>query len=168
MLKSGGNEISRQHKAVLTRRELEALRSYKEEGFSRINTVARRGGKSKEMPGIDSALKKNLLQEDVVVYRGINIKPNTMAGKTVTDMGYMSTSLDPSIAAGFAESTGTILRIRIPAGTPTAYMERMVILGKGESEMILGRGTKLKLSSQTKGISVGGKNLQVFDAEIVK
>jgi 8-oxo-dGTP pyrophosphatase MutT (NUDIX family) len=79
---------------------------------------------------IDSAINKNELSEDLVVYRGVD-ESKIESGK---DNAYKSTSLEPYIAYSFARGEKpTIKRYIIPKGTKYAYM------GGAEKEILFGR-----------------------------
>jgi hypothetical protein len=57
----------------------------------------------------------------------------------------MSTSLGNHPVPSFAGKEA-ILRLRVPKGTPTMWVERLSDFGVAEREMLLGRGTEYKVT----------------------
>lgn len=58
---------------------------------------------------------------DMTVYRGVqsvNLKPNDV----LTHMTPFATTSNPFVAQGYAGESGTVLRIRVPAGFPSLYL----------------------------------------------
>ncbi|QBI52220.1 ADP-ribosyltransferase [Streptomonospora litoralis] len=98
-----------------------------------------------DIANIDKAMAGRPIPEDVVVTRGtglghIKVHPADMpsVAEGFPDPGYMSTSLGGP-AGGFA-SAEAILHLRVPAGTPALWVERISQFGGGERELLLGRG----------------------------
>lgn len=94
---------------------------------------------------IDRALAGHPVPEDVIVTRGtglshLGVSPMEMIGERFEDKAYMSTSLGGP-AAAFAGKEA-ILHLRVPAGTPALYLERVSAYGGGERELLLGRGVE--------------------------
>lgn len=69
-------------------------------------------------------LKKGsiVLKEDLVVYRGFDIK-NIDPIKLKTTEGFISTSLDEAISIGYTRGTGRAIKITIPKGTRVMYVK---------------------------------------------
>lgn len=65
-----------------------------------------------------------------------------LIGKTITDKGFVSTSISP----GTAFSGGIRLNIKVPEGTPGAYV-KSISLHSSENEFILAAGTKFIVES---------------------
>ncbi|WP_406406724.1 ADP-ribosyltransferase [Streptomyces sp. NBC_01643] len=104
-----------------------------------------------EIEEIDKALAGNPMPEDMMVVRGTGLghidvpSPMRMLGNTYPDHGYMSTSLGNHPVPSFAGKEA-ILRLRVPKGTPTMWVERLSDFGVAEREMLLGRGTEYKVT----------------------
>ncbi|MEU6119598.1 ADP-ribosyltransferase, partial [Streptomyces sp. NPDC047117] len=104
-----------------------------------------------EVEEIDKALAGRTMPEDIMVVRGTGLghidvpSPVRMAGNTYPDHGYMSTSLGNHPVPSFAGKEA-ILRLRVPKGTPSMWVEKVSAFGKGERELLLGRGTEYKVS----------------------
>jgi len=101
--------------------------------------------------GIDKALQGTSTMSDGVVFRGVPASAfdELKVGKVLTDPGYMSTSVNPSSALAFAsyEDEGVVLRLTVPAGSRALAVDGLntdSVLG--ESEIILPRGTSMKIT----------------------
>ncbi len=96
---------------------------------------------------LDSAIAKNTLVEDTVVYRAMTkfdgaVNHLNSGGKgAFTDKGFVSTSLDKKIAEELLTGGGALVKITLPKGTHAVR-----ILSEGQQEILLGRGMKFKLS----------------------
>jgi hypothetical protein len=119
--------------------------------------------------------------EPVTVYRGLNFKSadegeafvKALEGqKGFTDPGYSSTSLDPSISAGYlkhrtgADAGGSVmLEVQAKHGF---YLEGLSAVpgSKGEHEMILPRGSQFRLTGK-KQVQIGDKTHTVYQVEQV-
>lgn len=152
------------HQAETTPEEYRALRDYK--GSARdIN--ARLEGKTlfqsdqnaadRAIPELDSYLEKNKLPESVVVYRGVSGDQYSedSVGKEFSQVGFMSTSCVERIGVtwGYHYDKSAILELSVPKGTPAAFLD--TISYRGESEILLARGLKFKItdfSLQFKGL----------------
>ncbi|MFD4558860.1 putative T7SS-secreted protein [Streptomyces sp. NPDC058469] len=100
----------------------------------------------------DKALAGTPVPQDLTVVRGQGVghlgatAPDELVGKTLTDEGYMSTSLgDNGAVPAFANKEG-ILHLRVPAGTPALWVENVGTFGMGERELLLGRGTSYEVT----------------------
>jgi hypothetical protein len=102
------------------------------------------------------------LPKDIVLYRGVSPEyaVGLKDGKEVTDKGFMSTTTSKDFAdkasrggtRGATGVAGTVIAIRIPAGTRVLPMQDL----NGEQEVLLDRGTKLKFTSSNTAIMADG------------
>lgn len=82
------------------------------------------------------------LSRSIVVYRGVGDLEQWLARGR--ELGYLSTSTDPSTAGGFAEAAGgSKVRILVPAGVGA------VGIGPDEMEVLLQRGLRYRLVRRT-------------------
>lgn len=108
------------------------------------------------------------LPEQTTAYRGIGKKfalelEAAGVGKSFTDNGFTSVSLDKGIAGGFpSRPTGNLLEIVLPAGTkavnPFKFFTQHIISNtdlKNEQELILGRGTTFDIVEIMDNVLVG-------------
>lgn len=114
----------------VSKKETEALDIYASSKFKEINKEMRDGKVSEEnQKTIDlilSAMDKNKLVEDVIVYRGSGGKFNS------TGDSFTSTSTSEDTAKNFARGVNPkIEKLIVPKGTPAFY------LGGGERELLL-------------------------------
>lgn len=119
-----------------TSKEEGSLVDYTGRGYLTINAELRSGKVSKKtekvVKDMDNILSKNILQEDVIVYRGTNASFDS-------DKAYISTSTSVNNARNFARGENArIEAYRIPKGTKAIW------IGNGEKELILPRGFDLK------------------------
>lgn len=103
---------------------------------------------------LDSAMEKSDLKDNVMLYRGagydavggrivkavIGGNKEDIIGAEIQDLGYMSTS----IGANTMFKKEVTFQIKAPAGTKGIFVEDTTST-KGELEVILARGTKLKI-----------------------
>ncbi len=106
--------------------------------------------------GLDSALSHSQLPENMNLYRGINNwqkvfgvgSEDELVGKTVRDNGFISTSVEKSIAAPLGstvkDSFLTVAQIRCPQGMHAVAMTPNFTEFE---EVILPRGTSFKITS---------------------
>ncbi|MGP3734160.1 putative T7SS-secreted protein [Streptomyces sp. GDS52] len=100
---------------------------------------------------VDRALAGNPLPEDVMVVRGSGTdhmhfkRPEDLIGRTMSDSGYMSSSLGNHPVPSF-EGKEAILRLRVPEGTHAAWVERVSDFGVTERELLLGRDTNYRVT----------------------
>ncbi len=95
---------------------------------------------------LDQALAAHPVPEDVMVSRGIDLghfdmTPRQMEGRTFTEKGYMSTSPGDELPAAY-RGKEAIMHLRVPAGTPGAWVESAGELGASERELLLAHGRK--------------------------
>lgn len=108
------------------------------------------------MADMDRALATARLEESAVVYRGIDdirklgLSEKTLAGATVHDKGFLSTSLTPKAAAGFAQGkNAAVLRIVAPKGSPGASVAGITMVPR-EREVVFARGATIRIKSATR------------------
>lgn len=121
---------------------------------------------TKTINKIDSAFKNIKIAEDVTVYRGaaisksryeslLTIKP----GDKLVDSAYMSTSVSPKVAKGFAygvfdddkTKTPVIYKINVKTGQPAIRVRDYTTADDlGESEILLSRGASIKVTNVSK------------------
>ncbi|MGD6742143.1 putative T7SS-secreted protein [Streptomyces sp. BH106] len=137
--------------------ERDALHAYTSHRFGDINGLLRGDGglASPQVEGwidnIDSAMSKSTLPEDLVVHRATDLDhwlkefdvkdPQALTGKTLTDDGYLSTSLGPTRFT----HTESVLHLRAPEGTHGMWVDE-ISQNRGERELLLDRGQKFQVS----------------------
>jgi hypothetical protein len=116
--------------AGLSPDEHAALRSYTGPGYRAMNAALRGGEPPKgaiaaKISALTAALNRGKLEEGIVVRRGIGslgdmgLDPATLrVGDPVVMKGFVSTTTKPAATFG----SGAKLEIRLPAGTPGAYV----------------------------------------------
>ena len=101
--------------------------------------------------------------EDVIVSRGTGaLPPGTQVGDVLYDGGFMSTSLGHGSAMGGKVET----RILVPKGSQGAYVDS-VSANPGERELLLQRGTSIKVVSIREGTDRSGMKKTFVDAVVV-
>ncbi len=150
----------------LTQKTYDVLYDYTGMGYRPINRGLRSSkGKriSKKVRLMDEAIDNApRVPHDIIVTRNANLKqlgitgkrdPRTAAGAIIRDDGYMSTSVNRTGAM----SGEVKLKIRVPKGSKGIYVSgdrngKGVIssYGRGESELILARGSSLRIESVVK------------------
>ncbi|MEV7182406.1 ADP-ribosyltransferase, partial [Kitasatospora sp. NPDC093679] len=137
--------------AKLPESQREALQAYTYGSDQEINGALR--GQHPATPEcaakvreLDRALAAHPVPEDVVVSRGTDLghfrmSPEEMEGRTFTEQGYMSTSPGTDPPAAF-RAKEAILHLRVPSGTPGAWVEEAGQMGSAERELLLGRGQR--------------------------
>lgn len=105
---------------------------------------------------LDSAFEGNgaILQNDVLVYRGIDSDSGILeevidggTGTIISDSGFISTSIDDSVAKKFAGATGTLLKIVARKGTRALYPLAANMGQSDENEVIINRDSKMRVIS---------------------
>lgn len=151
----------------MTKDQRDFLRQYRGTAFPNINGALRRErGDLPEHFGfefhreavghLDAVMERSKLREDVVVHRGVMDGREVfgpafgrdMTGAEWTEHAYVSTSADPNVVLDerfFSPDGGAVLRIRAPKGTGAAALSD----GTYESEILLQRGLKMKVLSDT-------------------
>lgn len=143
---------------------------------------------------IDSMLEATSAPEPYTAYRGVSgtmffddvgrrpqqrtedevrAKLESMIGDTIADDGYMSTSIKPEVAIGFADDTKNpvILRIDVPKGGKGLYLAGTIerdIHSEDEQEVLLPRGSELKVTGVSALPNDRGRTTFVVDVEAVQ
>ncbi|MGC9443205.1 putative T7SS-secreted protein [Streptomyces sp. WG5] len=100
---------------------------------------------------VDRALAGNPIPEDVMVVRGSGVdhlhfkRPEDLVGQTINDRGYTSSSLGNHPVPSF-EGKPAIIHLRVPEGTPAAWVENVSDFGVTERELLLGRDTGYRVT----------------------
>lgn len=147
-----------------------ALSNYRQDLYGPLNGALRAGETHEWVYELDQAVKTFPVPENVVSFRGMNLEalgvasPDELAvGQTFTDLGFTSTSFDPTRAGKFASFTpnGVIIEIRVPANTSAIYMDS--IFSEWENELLLGRGNTFRIveSGGTREIILGGESRRI-------
>lgn len=102
----------------------------------------------KMVNSLSKILEAHKTTEPMVVYSGINKAHHGILKNSegpVEHRAFISTSINPNIARGFAEkSGGHIIELHVPVGTPSAYVSH-VSEHDGERELILPRGMRISV-----------------------
>ncbi len=116
-----------------------------------------------EIASVDQALASASLPDAVTVMRGIS-DPNavfnlgehgdlsSLVGTTYTDKGFTSTTLDKKVAEYFkgeSNANGAVLEITVPKGAHAGWMQIAGVNDAGESELLLARNSKFKVTGVT-------------------
>lgn len=139
--------------------EIEAIASYTGSTSTAINNFWRQGLTDNDdvlekTKHLDSAISKSVLKENVMLYRGAGYdaiggklampilqgNKDEVIGATIQDMGFMSTSL----GADSKFDKEVTFQIMAKKGTKGMYVEDYTST-KGEMEVILARGTKMRI-----------------------
>lgn len=152
---------------LFTKEEAAAMDKYKLFGWNRINPYLRQGGVGdSRLEGqkllLDSALKKQKLPSNVVLYRGLgdrNVLP--AVGERFSDAGFISTSVDVQAISRFAGSKGILLEVQVPAGTNAAYLDMFKVAG--EREILLPRDLTFEVVKETRILGKRGLVIKVIE-----
>ena len=129
------------------------------------NHVSGFAGQTIDIKGLDSAIKRNKLQDDVHVYSGMGRDPSDAASKHPENHyhlpAYTSTTTDKTIARNFAANQaqdrpalrqnglmGHILHLKVPKGHAAAYLNKESHYSH-ERELLLPRDTTVKITHST-------------------
>lgn len=159
-----------------------ALERYRGSDFAEINAALRGSGKKtasidKTVAEIDAAHADSKLAEDVVVHRGIGnvdkvfgaASKKNLTGAEWIDEAPQSTTADPDIADRFQRSEGAGKRtdarliVRVPAGTGAIQLSDE----RYEAEMLLERGLRMRVISDTGPWRRGQKKPRTIEVEVV-
>jgi len=108
---------------------------------------------------LDKAIAGSTLTHELTVNRFVNdpkvfgVKsPKDLVGKTLTDKGFLATSLG-DVSAGDVEKGGMLFDIKIPKGSKALYLKPHLKTAKIH-EVLLPRGTSLKVTGAKKKAGV--------------
>lgn len=147
----------------LTDQQKIELQDYKEGNYRDLNGYLRDPAGVRESLGqeyekqakaIDAAIQKSTLQEDTIVFRGMQhpaLAKNAekVIGRQIEAPTFLSTSTKGSVARDFAgvSGAGIVLAIKAKKGMHAAYMDQFETSGNsGESELLFGRGHKISIT----------------------
>ncbi len=127
------------------------IKTYTNWGYREINEHLRSGNPPDSIPHVIRIQIERLAEvarmrptpRDIDVVRGVDsnafsVPMRKLKGTVQTDAGFMSTSLGDKPAFDFKD---VILHLRVPAGTPAVYLER-ISQHKGEHELLLIHGRR--------------------------
>ena len=105
---------------------------------------------------LDSSLEKHRTKHDVHVWRGIRNRQGAETfkanpGDIFHDKGYVSTSINPVIAANFTNDHTNIFHIKVPKGSRAINPFVHNIGSSGEAEVLLPRGSKFRYEGSSEG-----------------
>ncbi|MFD5464804.1 putative T7SS-secreted protein [Kitasatospora sp. NPDC127059] len=116
--------------------------------YKATNPYLRSGGEATQdlldrIAGIDGALAGRPIPEPIMVSRGtdlyhIPMRPDEMVGEVFREDSFTSASLGGSPFT----NNQAMLHLKVPAGTPGLWVEKVSQYGSGEQEILLGRGIK--------------------------
>ncbi len=155
-------KVSLLRESGLTDPEIAAIRRYRGIELGTIQDSLRATlGRAESPPVriIDAVMSRSPLPRDVVVWRGLKLGEDVfgpawrsdMRGVEWADHGYLSTTTSKTLAKGFSqkgtvdEGTGAVLELLVPRGTRAIQLSDI----SGESEILLGRGLKFRVVSDT-------------------
>jgi hypothetical protein len=105
---------------------------------------------------LDKAIGSSALPQDTVLYRGFGFAPKGLSklkvGATFSDKGYVSTSLNRSIAESFTKGGAkgsVVMRIKAKKGTKALPVSAISEYQK-EHEVLLPRGSNFRVTGVTK------------------
>ena len=165
-------------RSKLTSDEIDAVDNYQAGENEGMNRLLRTGKGSKRaesrVENLNSAFDKTPpLQEDVVLYRGLNVgrftdKNGTMPGQ-ITDKGFVSTSLNVGIANSFSEGRpkGAVMEIKVPKGTRVLSVNAIQGFSGDEREFILSPSSTFKILSSSRRKGLTGIDTTFIQAELV-
>lgn len=167
-------QISKKWENALNDFEKESIKGYTDLTYNKINTYLRNPKEvyiyrnfnkqeiEKQIQGIDAAISKFDLPNDIVVYRGTNIMEfgkdlndiedlKKLIGEEITLTGYSSTSTDKGVADRDFDGE-VLIEYNIPKGKGKgAYLEFISTMkdldeDQKESEFLLKRNSKIKIN----------------------
>jgi hypothetical protein len=157
-----------------------ALERYRGKAFTEINGDLRSGKMSAKTKAtveqIDRVHAESKLTEDVVLHRGIGdiervfgaAAKKKLTGAEWKDDAFQSTSADPDVAERFmigegGQRTAAVMKIRVPKGVGAIQLSD----GRYEAEMLLERGLRLRVISDTGPWRRGQKKPRTIEVEVV-
>ena len=162
---------------LLGKEQAEALGAYKRAGYRRINEYLRYGERvakdytklvlkqtQESIAHLDKVFFR--LENDLTVWRGGWDVSTAKVGQIFSDNAYVSTSLSREVARGFTTAGEDILwKIKVPRG---ARVSLPCCTHMDELEILLARGSKLRITGIVPGGQVGGMSTpKVIQAVLV-
>lgn len=120
---------------------------------------------------LDATIAQSVLSEDTQVYRAVHSADDVLGaelapGSLVEDKGYMSTTTSSSFAGNhLGAEGGAIMRVRVPAGRSGLAVDHFEV--GGESEVLLPRGTTLRVVTDQQLAWENRGVIRVIDVEVV-
>ncbi len=170
----------------LSSREKSSVHSYTNEGYIRINGAlrgdARMTPQTKECVGhLTDAISQSTLQEDTVLYRGMdigafgklfNIDPDSITEENVSDLIGLEGTDDAFTSTGCHEGArfqffGVDVDIFAPKGTEALYVEPFSEFGCGDRREWDGVSGQEEFSVEQETLVQRGTSFQIFDAQFV-
>lgn len=149
--------------------ELLAVDAYKSTSRE-LNSDLRAGNDYKNIvtDGLDSALSKSVIDENVSVFRGVSptvFPADLQIGTIFTDKGFISTTISRKSAWGFstlhsADDIPTVMQIGLKAGQHALNMD--AIFDRGEAELLLPRGTSFRILSDSTEYLIPGNEDSLY------
>lgn len=125
------------------------------------------GDLTRTIEQMKSALSKSIMEEDVIVNRGISVSSEMLAayrnlpeGALIFDPAFMSTSVGPSAAF----SGNVILRIKVQKGQQAGYVAN-ISMHKGEREFLIQAGSVMRVDKVHPSSSYGATIIDVTVVE---
>ena len=157
-----------------------AIERYRGKAFQEINGDLRSGKMSAKtratVDEIDKVHAESKLDEDVVRHRGIGngekvfgpAAKKKLTGAEWTEDAFQSTSADPAVAERFTinedgKRAAAVIKMRVPKGTGAIQLSDE----RYEAEMLLERGLKLRVISDTGPWRRGQKGYRTIEVEVV-
>jgi hypothetical protein len=157
-----------------------ALERYRGKAFTEINRELRSGKPSAKTSAtaeqIDRVMADSKLTDDVETYRGIGdveavfgpAAKKKLVGAEWQDDSYQSTTADPDVAERFmvgeqGRRGAAIIKMRVPKGTGAVQLSD----GRYEAEMLLQRGLRMRVVSDTGPWRRGQKAPRTIEVEVV-
>lgn len=157
-----------------------ALERYRGKAFTEINRELRSGKPSAKTSAtagqIDRVMADSELTDDVETYRGIGdveavfgpAAKKKLTGAEWRDDSFQSTTADPEVAERFmvgeqGRRGAAIIKMRVPKGTGAVQLSD----GRYEAEMLLQRGLRMRVVSDTGPWRRGQKNPRTIEVEVV-
>jgi hypothetical protein len=175
---SGIAELRKKFTASASPEEFEAVGYYQGMFSQTINKALRKGGEPEKdadmvkwaTKNLDSVLEKNKSTKPMITYRGSGPHEsfaNLKEGETFVDNGFMSTSADKSMTMGGDFQ----FHITSPAGTKMGAITNDETGHEGawglEQEVLLGRGTALRLDKRELAIHEEGYPITIMHMTVV-
>lgn len=169
----------------LTDEELATVKEYAHTHYQSVNLAARSGDAgttvAKEIALLDSAIAKERLAADLILYRGLRAAvteaENLPVGTIISDPGFSSTSASEYVGAKFASwaeehsDQPILLRIIAPKGANALHLHPQRSFLPMEHEVLLPRGARLRIASAPirEKLQVYGEptEITVVDAELL-
>ena len=123
---------------------------------------------------LDKLVASSPLKKPTVVYRGVSRYASNLVnldvGDAFIDPSFMSTSIRPDVSHGFAGHDGVLMRILLPKGHKGAIIglgDNLESSIRYEAELLLGRGTHLRVVGTSMEDVAGEGMIKVLDLEVV-